>query len=296
MRATLRDGLTATKIERTLSGSIREPDPKSASMDKAAARTSSAKSSGVPITVLYGSNSGTCEAFAQRLAADAAAHGFQASKVDTLDSATQTLPSDQPVVIITASYEGAPCDNAAHFYHWLEAMKEDEKVNLSYAVFGAGHSDWKATFHRIPNAIDAILAEHGGKRICDRGKADAASGDMFSDFDEWEDNVFWCVEWIGKALCGISADLNASYFRPAVKKQYGGDMPDSASAAQASSTSFGLSIEVSNRRAARLRADVSEARVIATSTLTAPGVPEKRHMEIKLPSEMTYRAGDYLAM
>ena len=144
---------------------------------------------GKPMTVLYGSNSGTCQAFAQQLASNAPTHGFNA-KVDTLDSAKGNLPADQPVVIITASYEGQPCDNAAHFFNWLETLKSDDAAGVSYAVFGAGHSDWRSTFHRIPTAIDDILASSGGSRLCKMGGADAAHGDMFSDFEGWEDQ-FW---------------------------------------------------------------------------------------------------------
>ena len=45
-----------------------------------------------------------------------------------------------------------------------------------------------------------------------------------------------------------------------------------------------------------LRQDVSEAIVKNVESLTAAGEPEKRHIEIQLPSGMTYRAGDYLAI
>ena len=88
----------------------------------------------------------------------------------------------------------------------------------------------------------------------------------------WEDSVFW----------------------PAMKTQYGGD--DASMAAEAASAGQSLTIEESNRRASLLRADVSDAKVVATKTLTAPGAPEKRHIELQLPTEMTYRSGDYLAV
>ena len=268
MRASLREGWTATKIEKSLSGSIRGDDSSKAHP----AGLQEVTKQGKPLTILYGSNSGTCEAFAQTLAADAGSHGFTATKVDTLDSAKSSLPTGQPVVIITASYEGEPCDNAAHFYNWLSNLKDDEKLETQYAVFGAGHSDWKQTFHRIPNAIDSMLEKHGSKRICKRGNADAAQGDMMSDFQTWEDQTFW----------------------PAMQKQFGG--ADTDQKAEALSLGQSLSIEVSNRRASHLRADVSEAKVVATRTLTAPGVPEKRHIEIQLPTDATYRSGDYLAI
>jgi cytochrome P450 / NADPH-cytochrome P450 reductase len=144
MRATLRSGWTATKIEKTLSGSIRTTDKDKEQASRAAKPATEAK----PMTVLFGSNSGTCEAFAQTIAADAGAHGYKAT-VTTLDAAKQDLPQDRPLVIVTASYEGEPCDNAAHFYDWLQNLKDGETIKTSYAVFGCGHSDWKQTFHKI---------------------------------------------------------------------------------------------------------------------------------------------------
>src|ERR1700709_1596848 len=50
---------------------------------------------GKPMTILYGSNTGTCQAFAQRLASDAGACGFKA-EVRDMDSATNALPKDRP--------------------------------------------------------------------------------------------------------------------------------------------------------------------------------------------------------
>lgn len=58
-----------------------------------------------PLYILYGSNSGTCESFAQRVASDAPGHGFRPS-IGTLDSAAEKIPSNGPAVIITASFEG----------------------------------------------------------------------------------------------------------------------------------------------------------------------------------------------
>jgi cytochrome P450/NADPH-cytochrome P450 reductase len=49
-------------------------------------------------------------------------------------------------------------------------------------------------------------------------------------------------------------------------------------------------------RTTTLRQDVKLGQVISVRSLTAPGEPEKRHLEIQLPSEMTYRPGDYLAI
>ncbi|KAK5177599.1 hypothetical protein LTR16_010952, partial [Cryomyces antarcticus] len=49
-------------------------------------------------------------------------------------------------------------------------------------------------------------------------------------------------------------------------------------------------------RSHTLRQDVEPAKVLVAKALTAPGAPLKKHIEIQLPSEMTYSAGDYLAI
>jgi cytochrome P450 / NADPH-cytochrome P450 reductase len=143
MRAILRHGLTPTTLERNLAG--QGSDEKA---DSRASQQSSASSStsqhGKPITILYGSNSGTCEAMAHRIAADAPQHGFNATILDCMDTAANgNLPKGQPVVIITASYEGQPPDNARHLVSYLESIEDKSTLNgVTYAVFGCGHHDW----------------------------------------------------------------------------------------------------------------------------------------------------------
>ncbi|KAI6370608.1 hypothetical protein MCOR25_004152 [Pyricularia grisea] len=281
MRAILRHNMSPTELERSISGVAptgnRTP-PRNAT------RTSSPdpKDGGVPMSVYYGSNSGTCESLAHKLAADASAQGFKAETVDVLDAANQKLPAGNkgPVVLITASYEGLPPDNAKHFVEWLENLKgAEELADTSYAVFGCGHHDWTKTFHRIPKLVDEKLAEHGAVRLAPLGVSDAAQGDMFVDFETWEFDTLW------PALAG-------RYKTGAEKKQ-------DAAATDLTAALSQLSIEVSHPRAADLRQDVGEAVVVAARDLTAPGAPPKRHMEIRLPKtggRAHYSAGDYLAV
>lgn len=188
MRATLRHGVTPTQLEHRLAGDKIAPTIKREA--SGAVASSKTKVKGKPMSIYYGSNTGTCESLAQRLASDAIAHGFLATVVDALDAAHQNLPTDQPIVIITASYEGQPPDNAAMFVDWLQNLKGKEMDNVSYAVFGCGHHDWANTFHRIPKLVDAKLEELGGTRIAPIGLTDAAQGNMFTEFEAWEGTEF----------------------------------------------------------------------------------------------------------
>jgi cytochrome P450/NADPH-cytochrome P450 reductase len=265
MRATLRHDMTPTELEQRLAGS--GTAAAKSQTKHAAPEPATGTGKGKPMAVFYGSNSGTCEALAQRLASDAPAHGFSVSEVSPLDTANQNLPKDRPVVIVTASYEGQPPSNAALFVDWLENLKGKELENVVYAVFGCGHHDWVETFHRIPKLVDATMQERGAERIVPLACADAAKSDMFSDFETWEDDTLW----------------------PALKEKYG------AGGDSATSGVSGITVEVTNPRKSTLRQDVEEAVVVTTKTLCQTG-SIKKHIEIQLPTGMTYKAGDYLAV
>ncbi|CDO70377.1 hypothetical protein BN946_scf184999.g17 [Trametes cinnabarina] len=114
---------------------------------------------------------------------DSPSYGFKAS-LETLDSAVARLPTDGPVIIVTASFEGEPADNAAHFVEWLQNLKDYETNNVKYAVFGCGNRDW--TYQRVPTLIDDLLHEHGARRLQERGAGDAQAAEFFQAFDEWE--------------------------------------------------------------------------------------------------------------
>ncbi|KAJ5572635.1 hypothetical protein N7450_009619 [Penicillium hetheringtonii] len=267
MKASLRHGRDPTQLSLALGGTDLAKD------DSAAHNTRKPKHAPVdgktkPMHIFYGSNTGTCEAFARRLADDAIGYGFEA-EIASLDSAAQNIPKDELVVLISASYEGQPPDNAAHFFEWLSKLEGKSLEGTNYAVFGCGHHDWASTFHRIPKAINELIKQNGGNRLCELGLSDAANSDMFTDFDSWGETTFW----------------------PAVTAKYGGG-DDKATKPKSS-----LQVEVSaGSRASTLGLQLEEGFVVENQLLTKAGVPAKRILRFKLPSDMTYQCGDYLAV
>ena len=213
-----------------------------------------------PMSILFGSNSGSCESFAGTLASEAPLYGFNAT-VATLDSAVGALPADRPVIVITASYEANPCDNAKQFVAYLESRP---KLDLTYAVFGAGHHDWVRTYQKIPTFIDQTLESCGGKRLIERGVGDAA-GDFYGAFEAWKEALF-------RVLRKETRDQNViSEERLSIELVN-------------SSRSLGQSIDVGI---------VLANNILVSPTETSPTI---RHLEIKLPKGQTYRAGDYLSV
>ena len=136
MYATLRDGIDAISLERRLYGS--EGSNHVSAKDKKLEDIASAGAPKKPMSILFGSNTGTCESLAQTLSAMAANRGFDAT-VKPMDAAVENVAKDEPVVIITASYEGQPTDNAAYFIEWLQNLKGAHLAGTKFAVFGCGH-------------------------------------------------------------------------------------------------------------------------------------------------------------
>ncbi|OKL63946.1 hypothetical protein UA08_00678 [Talaromyces atroroseus] len=267
IRATLREGLDATTLDSVLNSG---QEPKLPSREeKTSAHADIPEGAGKPLHIFFGSNTGTCEAFARRLAEDAVDFGYSAH-IDSLDSAMQNIPKKDLVVFISASYEGQPPDNAALFFEWLSGLKEKELDGVNYAVFGAGHHDWASTFHRIPKAINNLVAEHGGNRLCEIGLADTAGADIFSAFETWSESSFW----------------------PAMQSQLG-----ASSKGKTSKSKSALNVEISSgMRAKTLGLQLGEALVVENRLLTAPDVPAKRLVRFQLPSDTPYQCGDYLAV
>jgi len=264
MRAKLRSGITATSLQERL---MSLPGSGTQKLDICPSNGASANGTGSSITILYGSNTGTCQALAQKLSTRAKQSGLNVS-VSEMDSAVGQLPKDQPVVIITASYEGQPTDNAVRFVTWLESTKDNQAFSgVKYAVYGCGHRDWKATFHRVPKLIDEKLGQLGGSRIASIGTTDVSQGTIFDDFDSWVEKELW------PALAPSGTPAAAP------------SMP--------STVTLGL---LPQGREAHLQQNLQWANVLDAKQLTKPGFPEKRHIKIELPSGMTYQAGDYLAV
>jgi cytochrome P450/NADPH-cytochrome P450 reductase len=260
MRATLRDGIDPVNLEKKMFAGLSAPEK----AKRAAPHVQTTATDGKPLTVLYGSNSGTCEGLAQTLAGAAGGHGYMAT-VKPLDAAVDKLPTDHPVVVITASYEGQPPDNAGQFVAWLKTVDEAKIKSSKFAVFGCGHHDWVSTYHKIPKLIDATLAEKGGDRITAIGESDVAMGTVFDDFDSWLDDSLW----------------------PAISHK-SGDRAD---------VEEGLDMEIStSTRAGHLHHGVQDAQVLENYPLRKDGQPDARHMSFKLPTNMIYEAGDYLAI
>ncbi|WP_405412654.1 bifunctional cytochrome P450/NADPH--P450 reductase [Streptomyces decoyicus] len=275
------DGFTLTLVPRTPA-------------DRAANRTalptaSAAPSAGAPaeatdlparvhqgtgLLLLHGSNYGTCRDFAAQLADTAGELGCDTT-VAPLDAHRGALPTDRPVVITAASYNGQPTEDAAEFVRWLQEAEPGAAEGVSYTVLGVGDRNWSATYQRIPTLIDDRLAALGATRLLDRAEADA-SGDLSG------------------SVAAFTSALRAALLEQHGDPATAGDPPrrEPAGPAYTVTEVTGGALD-----ALATRHGMTAMTVTDTGSLTHPDYPRvKRLVRLALPEGTTYRTADHLTV
>jgi len=226
---------------------------------------------GTPFLVLYGSNLGSSEDIARQIAEGAVAQGF-AVTVGSLDEYARRLPVAGAVAIVTASYNGSPPDNAVEFYRWLTAgLAPNALEGVKYTVFGAGNRNWASTYQSVPRTIDEKLAEFGARRLYERGEGDARD-DLDGLFQSWKGGL-WPM--LGSAF-GIAFEPAAAIpDRPPYELEFVAAPPPNPLAASHGAATM---------------------RVLENRELQTGRERSTRHIEIELPTHVSFRAGDHLGI
>src|SRR6516165_3720665 len=242
----------------------------------AAPRTRTRPAHNTPLLVLYGSNLGTAEELATRVADLAEVNGF-ATRLAPLDEFVGKLPEEGGALIFCASYNGAPPDNATQFVKWLGGdLPKDAFSKLRYAVFGCGNSDWAATYQAVPRFIDEKLAAHGGRGVFARGEGDAR-GDLDSEFESWFAKLapLATKEFGIESSFARSADDEPLYRIEPVA-------PSVVNAAVALGGASPMKVLANAELQNKVGANASER--------------STRHIEVQLPHGHAYRVGDHLSV
>ncbi|WFU15131.1 cytochrome P450 [Bradyrhizobium sp. CB3481] len=228
-----------------------------------------------PLLVLYGSNLGTAEELATRVADLAEVNGFE-TKLGALDDYVGKLPEQGALLIFCASYNGAAPDNATQFVKWLDSgLAKDAFAKVPYAVFGCGNSDWAATYQSVPRLIDEQLTAHGARSLYGRGEGDARS-DLDGQFEKW-----------------------FAAAAPAAMKELGVDTGFARSADDAPLYSI-EPVAPSAVHTIVAQGGVAPMKVQVNSELQSKAGANSdrstRHIEVQLPPGITYRVGDHLSV
>ena len=240
------------------------------------AASSAVPAHGTPLLVLFGSNLGTSEEFARQIAEAGERNGFT-STLAALDDYAGRLPKEVALAIVTGSYNGAAPDNAASFLRWVrEGAAAGSLAGIKYTVFGCGNRDWSSTYQSIPRAIDERLEALGARRIYARGEGDARE-DLDGQFQAWSERLW---ESVTQALA-IDVDLSRA---EKAEPLYSIEIVPAPQANPLVAATGAMAMEVSVNRELQNTAGAN------------PSERSTRHIEVKLPGGLSYRAGDHLSV
>ena len=154
--------------------------------------------------VFYGSQTGTAEDYASRLAKEGSSRfGLKTMTADLEEYDYDNLdqfPEDKVAVFVLATYgEGEPTDNAVEFFEFIgsEDVSFSEKggveseplASLKYIAFGLGNNTYEH-YNLMVREVTKHLDRLGAKRIGEAGEGDDGAGTMEEDFLAWKEPMW----------------------------------------------------------------------------------------------------------
>lgn len=191
-----------------------QKDPYASSFANGSAKTGKSRNiiekmeeSGKNCVVFYGSQTGTAEDYASRLAKEGSSRfGLKTMTADLEDYDYDNLDkfsNDRLAIFVLATYgEGEPTDNAVEFYEFINGddVSFNDKggadssplADLQYVAFGLGNNTYEHYNLMVRNTTKS-LDRLGAKRIGDAGEGDDGAGTMEEDYLAWKEPMWAAV-------------------------------------------------------------------------------------------------------
>lgn len=154
--------------------------------------------------IFYGSQTGTAEDYASRLAKEGSQRfGLKTMVADLEEYDYENLdkfPDDKVAFFVLATYgEGEPTDNAVEFHQFITgedvtfeggaSADEQPLSSLKYVTFGLGNNTYEH-YNAMVRIVDESLTKLGAKRIGPAGMGDDGAGTMEEDFLAWKEEMW----------------------------------------------------------------------------------------------------------
>lgn len=212
----------------------------------------------VPVTVLFGSQTGTAEGLAKKLVKTLKKGNFEPNLQNMANYERERLPKEKNLLIITSTYgDGEPPDSALEFHTWLMSDAAPSLAEVNFSILSLGDSSYP-DFCQCGIDFDTRLAALGANRLYPRVDVDV---DADVPYAEWSKAVI--------ALLAPEASVVAS---------------NGAATDEIEESGF------SKKRP-------FPSAVIANYNLNGPGAKQTNHIELSLEgSGLSYEVGDALGV
>jgi sulfite reductase (NADPH) flavoprotein alpha-component len=249
-----------------------------------------------PLTILFGSQTGTAEGLAKRAAKEAGKRGFGATVVDMAQTDLALIAAETNVLVITSTYgDGEPPDNAKALHDSLAAAVQlsthsSRLSTVRFSVCSLGDTNY-TQFCKCGEEFDAYFEKLGGTRISTRADCDLDYEEKFTT-------------WLDSALSSLSAPVGAGLPRddsPSSKDNHGPpsrDKPAPTNPAPTSGAPSAIRNPQSEIPDGFSRSHPFPAPLLMSRNLNAPGSAKQvHHIEFDLAgSGLVYEAGDALGV
>jgi len=163
------------------------------------------KSEGAKIRVIFGSQTGTAEAFAKELAEEATAefgldcgaNGAESVEDVNLDDVFSPETDCRIIVFVLSTYgEGDASDDAVSLDEWLKeriANMDENNIpcplgHMRVCIFGLGNKQY-ALYNEMAKRTEKYLVRLGATLVCPTGLGDD-NADIEMDFSNWKQRYF----------------------------------------------------------------------------------------------------------
>ena len=246
---------------------------------------------GADIVVFWGSQSGTAERFASRLAKEIKQRfgkiALVADMSDYESDSVARIPQSKAAIFIMSTFgEGDPSDNVHDFWSWIESKRGLPLSQLRYLAFGLGNSNYKHYNAVIDHVVERI-EELGAQALAPTGRADDVKGETEEHFLDWKDGALAIL----KSTFGL--EEHDPFYEPSIQ------VTEDASV-DATTISHGVPPEQATSRAAARSMSAIHALQVKSSHELFKSTQDRNclHMEIDLSTVagLKYKTGDHLGI
>lgn len=211
----------------------------------------------VPVTLLFGSQTGNAESLAKKFVKLLKKSGFEPEIHDLAAYDRSRITKEKNLLVITSTYgDGEPPDNAADFYHWILSDAAPRLDGVNFSVLALGDTSYP-DFCKCGIDFDTRFESLGATRVFKRIDSDVDTDAPFA-------------EWTAGVMAALAPSIAVAKAGPAV---------------------------VETEDTGYSKKNPFPSPVIRNTNLNGPGEKQTHHVELSLDgSGLEYEVGDALGV